>query len=534
VDKLFSFLSLDKNKNTDGNTAVDRGEPIADIALLLEGTYPYIRGGVSSWVHQIITGLPEYTFSLIFLGGESSSYGSQKYELPDNVVHLEHHYLMDLTEEFKPKRRKGNPKAFADIRGLHEQFKTGKPIADKTLTSVFNNIGREGGISKQDFLFSEQSWKVISDSYEKYCTEPSFIDYFWSVRIMHAPLFMLAEAARNMPHVRSVHSISTGYAGLLGVMIAQQRDIPYILTEHGIYTKERKIDLAQASWIYDPVADLGGALDDEVGYIRQLWIRFFELSGRLTYQKSNPIISLYEGNRQRQIDDGAEKEKTLVIPNGIELEKFREVREARGVEVPMVLGLIGRVVPIKDIKTFIRAMRAVCDELPEAEGWIAGPEDEDEEYVQECKDLVRGLGLENRVKFLGFQDIFQLLPQLGLMVLTSISEALPLVILEAYAAGLPCLATDVGSCRELIEGGSEEDKKLGKSGEVVPIADPDAVARAAVSLLTDTTRWYESQKIGLERAQRFYTHKMMFDKYRTIYSEALASFESSTVDQGNS
>ncbi len=208
-------------------TTSESGEPIADIALLLEGTYPYIRGGVSSWVHQIISGLPEYTFCLIFLGGEKSSYGSAQYELPSNVVHLEHHYLMDLSKDSKPKKTKGNKAEFADIRVLHEQFKTGKPIKDDTMMSVFSNLGKPNGIPKHDFLHSEESWGMISDSYEKYCTEPSFIDYFWSVRIMHAPLFMLAEAARKMPHVRSIHSISTGYAGLLGVMVAQQRNIPY-------------------------------------------------------------------------------------------------------------------------------------------------------------------------------------------------------------------------------------------------------------------------------------------------------------------
>ena len=301
-----------------------------------------------------------------------------------------------------------------------------------------------------------------------------------------------------------------------------------MLTEHDIYTKERKIDLAQASWIYDPQAEVGGTLNDEVGYIRQLWIRFFEVIGRLTYQESNPIISLYEGNRERQVSDGADRSRTSVIPNGIAPEKFTEIRDGRPKEIPMVLGLIGRVVPIKDIKTFIRAMRAICDEVPEAEGWIAGPEDEDESYVKECKELVQGLGLEGKVKFLGFQNIFDVLPKIGLMVLTSISEALPLVILEAYAAGLPCLATDVGSCRELIEGGSEEDKALGSAGEVVPIADPDATARAALRLLTDSERWHDAQRIGLERVEMFYTHKMMFDKYRDVYSEAIETFDATT------
>src|SRR3982751_248387 len=69
-------------------------ETVADIALLLEGTYPYIRGGVSGWVHQIISGLPEIRFAVIFIGGERTMYGTAQYAFPPNVTHAETHYLM--------------------------------------------------------------------------------------------------------------------------------------------------------------------------------------------------------------------------------------------------------------------------------------------------------------------------------------------------------------------------------------------------------------------------------------------------------
>ena len=71
------------------------------------------------------------------------------------------------------------------------------------------------------------------------------------------------------------------------------------------------------------------------------------------------------------------------------------------------------------------------------------PEDEDKAYAQECRSIVNSLGLENNVKFLGFQQIDELLPTVGLGVLSSISEALPLVLLEGFAAGVPAVATDV-------------------------------------------------------------------------------------------
>lgn len=503
-----------------------RKEPnVADIALLLEGTYPFIRGGVSSWVHQIINGMPEYRFALVFLGGDRAHYGEQLYDLPENVVHLECHYLMDAHQPDKPRPRDGNPKAFAAQRRLHDSFKANEWVPEQVLERVFRDLGEKGGITREDFLFSRESWQVIDESFRKYCTEPSFVDYFWTIRTMHAPLFTLAEIARTMPSVRMVHSISTGYAGLLGAMISERRKIPYLISEHGIYTKERKIDLSQAQWIDDPTDQVSANLSDQLGYIRRLWIRFFEVIGRLAYQKANTIVSLYTGNQARQHQDGAPVDRTCIIPNGIDPERFRAARQARPPGIPKVLGLVGRVVPIKDIKTFIRAMRSVCEQIPEAEGWIVGPEDEDPAYVSECRNLVRSLGLEGRVRFLGFQNVNEILPQLGLMVLTSISEALPLVILEANAAGLPCLATDVGACRELIEGGSEDDRALGHSGAVVPIADPQATAGEAVRLLTDSTAWTAAQTAGLKRVEQFYTLQSMFQQYRGLYQELLTNLD---------
>ena len=167
-------------------------------------------------------------------------------------------------------------------------------------------------------------------------------------------------------------------------------------------------------------------------------------------------------------------------------------------------------------------MRTVCDRIEGAEGWIIGPTAEDEAYGRECKELVASLGLENNVKFLGFKKPEEVLPQLGLMVLTSISEALPLVILEAYAAGVPVIATDVGACRELVEGLTPDDRELGIAGAVTSIASPDETADAAIRFLEDEERWHAAQTAGIARVERFYTQTMMLDAYRTIYDEATA------------
>jgi polysaccharide biosynthesis protein PelF len=515
-----------------GHPKLARGQE-ADVMLLLEGTYPYVSGGVSSWVHQIIRGMPELTFSIVFLGSNKDAYGKMRYELPKNLVHLEVHYIMETWRTDTPRSRTGNHKAFEDARQMHEFFRspTGD-IPDELFARVMSTLGTKQGIDPKDFLHSRESWHRIREDYLTYCTDPSFVDYFWTVRTMHGPLFTLAEIARNSPPAKVIHSISTGYAGLLGAMLRFVRKRPYVLTEHGIYTKERKIDLAHAEWIKDAREAFGGGLDDDVSYIRRLWIRFFEGLGRMAYTAADKIIALYEGNRKRQVADGAEDVRTAVIPNGIDLERFGALRSKRMMHAvstqgpgadapPKVMGLLGRVVPIKDIRTFVRSMRTVCTRIPEAEGWIIGPEDEDQAYARECRELATNLGLGDKVKFLGFQKPDDILPKLGLMVLTSISEALPLVVLEGYAAGLPTVATDVGCCRDLVEGATPEDKALGHSGAVVPIADPEATAAASIKLLSDPAAWKAAQTAGINRVEKFYTQKMMYDSYRKIYRDAL-------------
>ena len=61
----------------------------ADVALLLEGTYPFVSGGVSSWVQQIIKSFPDIRYAVYFVGSMKKDYGKQRYPFPDNVVHAE-------------------------------------------------------------------------------------------------------------------------------------------------------------------------------------------------------------------------------------------------------------------------------------------------------------------------------------------------------------------------------------------------------------------------------------------------------------
>ncbi len=508
-----------------------------DVMLLLEGTYPFVSGGVSSWVNQIIRGFPEIRFGAVFIGSRPQDYGKPKYELAPNVVHLECHYVHSLAARPEIRAAAADPKATRTMEALHAYFRAnrarsgapdpqagGCPVAhdNAPLVHALTQLSDSGALSQSQFLFGESAWRFIAENYRKFCTDPSFVDYFWTVRTMHAPVWALSRIADKLIPARVYHTVSTGYAGFLGALLKLRTQRPLLVSEHGIYTKERKIDLFQSDWIRDN-RNVFERDSSEVAYFRDLWIRFFSAMGRACYDQADHIVALFESNRLRQVADGAPDERTENIPNGVNVKRLAPLRDKRPEVVPPVACLVGRVVPIKDIETFVRAMRTIVNKFPKAEGWIAGPEDEDPQYAHDCKVLARGLGLEKNVKFLGFQRIDELMPKIGLVVLSSISEGLPLVILEGYAAGVPTVSTDVGSCRQLVHGFGREDVALGRSGRIVKIADPEGLARACIELLGDPQAWNEAQTAAIRRVEKYYTQEQMFESYRTIYERLLAT-----------
>lgn len=457
---------------------------------------------------------------MFFIGGQKEAYGKRHYAIPSNVVHIEEHFLETAWTSSDPRARRADADIAQALRDLHRFFHYPETPTGEEGGALLDLLA-EGRIEREDFLHGKASWEVITEGYERYCTDPSFVNYFWTLRSMQSPVFMLAEAARRMPRARMLHSISTGYAGLLGSILQRLWGCRYLLSEHGIYTKERKIDLAQASWIAEnPDEQLSTGLDAEVSYIRRLWIRFFERVGLLTYRSADPIIALYEGNRQRQVLDGADPLRTRVIPNGIALDAWAGALERRPPGIPPVVGLVGRVVPIKDVKTFIRAMRGVVSAMPEAEGWIVGPEEEDPDYASECRSLVASLGLQDKVKFLGFRRIDEILPQAR--------PDGPDFDQRGPAAGDPRGLggrSAGGEQRRRFLPRTDRGRRCrgprpGAGGEVVAIADPQATSRAILALLRNPQRWRAAQAVGQQRVERYYTEALMLGRYRGLYREA--------------
>ena len=495
-----------------------------DVCLILEGTYPYIQGGVSAWVHQIIQEMPDIIFGLFFIGTAKESYSKPIYELPENVVNFTEAFLFDpitdLEQTPNTLSRKFSEPFYRNLQDFY--FSENDSDRFHTFNAFIDYLDKhQEKVTFGNFCQDIPAWDLLVSFYEKHASEESFIDFFWSVRFMHMPLWSLLKSRQLIPPARMYHSVSTGYAGLIGSIASRKHHCPYLLSEHGIYTKERIAEISQANWIYEAEPNY---FDEEFGVsiFKQMWINLFSFFGKYTYHSADRIIALYDDNNKLQLDHGASMEKLDVIPNGIYPSQFDlafETRRKRREEAPtsLVVGFFGRIVPIKDVKTLIRAANHVILKFPETVFLLAGPTDEDKDYFNECQEMVDIFGIKDSVQFIGRQQIHEFLPRIDVLLSTSISEGLPMVILEAFACGIPVVTSDVGACRELIFGRIPEDRQAGKAGLLTKIASPEDTSESLISLITSPQIIDQMGQVARKRVERFYKQNAIIGQYYDLY-----------------
>jgi glycosyltransferase involved in cell wall biosynthesis len=482
-----------------------------DVVIFCEGTYPYVSGGVSSWIHALISGMPELTFGLVFLAPTRNFNRHLKYKLPPNVRELVELYIYDLALVETPEQ--GDVQAaWKAVEDFFAGLARGKVTHfDRLLAALCPKSG-PSLISLSELAYSRQSWNILLRTYNQHGPDVSFVDFFWTWRFIHFPLFQLLNAP--ILEARVYHTVTTGWSGFLATLARLRSGRPMVLTEHGIYTNERRIEVVTADWIHVEAFHRGERADS-LGVLKTLWINLFQSLGQLCYDWADSIYTLFEDNRRLQLEAGAPAEKIEIIPNGVMVPPVSRASK----EEPFRIGFVGRVVPIKDVKTFLLACRQVQAGEPEARVYVIGPTEEDPDYFQECLSLSQSLGLEGFVTFTGPQNVQQWYPTLDVLVLTSVSEGQPLVILEAYCYEVPCVATEVGCCSELIFGREGEDRQLGAAGFVTPVASPRETAAAILQLAHSPELRQRQGMAGRRRVERYYDQVMMLERYRRVYTD---------------
>jgi glycosyltransferase involved in cell wall biosynthesis len=353
----------------------------------------------------------------------------------------------------------------------------------------------------------------VCDLYAREMPHESFLHFFWAWRALFGGL--VATMSLPLPPARVYHTVSTGYAGLLAARASVETGRPAIITEHGVYTNERRIEILQAEWIVDTL-DKGFAIHDPRRDLRDFWTTAFESYARACYEACADVITLHGGNQSAQIMQGASPARMKIIPNGVDYQALSRLPHANP-EHPPTIALVGRVVPIKDIKTYVQAVQLLRSQFPELTALVMGPTDEQPDYYEQCKSMVAQLGLSDTLRFTGQVDVTQHFPRIHVNVLTSVSESQPLSVLEAGAAGIPTVATNVGACREMLLGRRDEHPALGAGGIVTDVASPEQTAAAIGELLRDRDRRERLGVVMQQRIKRYYDLPVVDEAYARMY-----------------
>lgn len=467
------------------------------ICLVAEGCYPYIVGGVSAWVHSLIQFFPKHEFIILAIVADRSQRGKFVYSLPENVMEVHELYLNDFDWGKRRRRRSRMRKhEYRALRGL---------ILNQQVDweALFDFFQREE-VSLNDVLMGEDFLNAVTEFYSLSYDQLVFTDFLWMLRSIYLPLFTTLQM--KIPKADVYHCVSTGYAGVLGTMAKHLHGGRLMITEHGVYTREREEELIKASWAQ--------------GVFKNIWIEQFQKMSRLAYGRADIVTSLFAHARELQIEEGCPAEKTLIVPNGIRVDEFQRLpgkpKEDQG---KINVGAVLRVAPVKDVMTLIQAFGFAKEREPALKLFVMGPWEEDEEYARECFDFVKIMGIED-VIFTGKVNVKEYYGRMDMTILTSISEGQPLTILESFAAHKPVIATDVGDCRDLILGGGDD---FGEAGIVTHIMNVEEISWAILRLAHNEQMRLEMGENGYRRV----SFKYRIEGLRTTYSNIYHDFAKS-------
>ena len=465
---------------------------VMKICFFAEGSYPYVVGGVSAWIDMMIRKMPQHEFIVQTITVSREDAGKFKYELPGNLTAIHESFLLDN-----------------DIVPANQPKFEMTPSEKDTFRSFVNNenVDWEGifkffitrDVSVNDFVMGKDFLDIITEFCDGHYTRVVFSDFLWTYRSMMTPLCILLKT--RLPQADVYHSVSTGYAGILAAMAKYQHKKPFLLSEHGIYTREREEDIIRSEWTQ--------------GVYKDIWIRHFYKLSECAYDRADAVTSLFGDARDLQVEIGCPLEKTLIIANGIDIEHLSTATGKDPGDTNINLGIVARVTPIKDIKTLITAFSYAKEKVPKLKLYIMGPCDEDVDYYEECVELIESLGVQD-VEFTGRVNVREYIGKMDFSILTSISEGQPLSVLEFMAAGKPCIATKVGSCEEIILGKGEDPEPC---GIITPVINVTKIAEAIVTLATDPGLRKKMGEVGLKRVKELYDDKIFLEQFGILYRE---------------
>jgi glycosyltransferase involved in cell wall biosynthesis len=517
------------------------------VLLVTEGTYPCYPGGVSNWCDLLVRGTPEVDFTLLSLTG--SLHPELTFSLPSNVrachriplwgtrdalearddlsfrdIHerkartndsaIAKHFLPAFagflhsiinTHPSAGSASSGGPRlARSDQRaprGLDGMLR-GSDIKALRNPNILSHLLRmHGFFLEHDFdtcLRSRLVWECFVETSQHGFPAAAKESGYPGARLRLADLTdamgllqrWLIPISVPLPKADVMHATGGGLSALTAAVAAQQHGAGFLLTEHGLYLRERY--LAEAEF-------------PSPFFVKLFSLRFIQAVTELAYAMADQISPGSNHNQRWELKSGASPARLRTIYNGVDPATVQPAPKPDS--TPRVVW-VGRITPIKDLFTLLRAAAIVCRARPEVEFCLYGTAAAGEKgYERACLALRAELGLESSVRFPGHAPTVEGAFNTGdIVVLSSISEGFPYAVVEAMLCARPVVATAVGGVPEAVEG----------CGLTVEPRNPEQMAAALLELLADPDRAKALGIAGRERAARDFN----LEQCKVAYLEA--------------
>jgi glycosyltransferase involved in cell wall biosynthesis len=465
-------------------------------------------GGVSIWCEQLIRGIPDYRWEVVALTVDGTE--QPVFAAPSNLdkVHsiplwggryagrprlggtrpgdafLES-YAVFLRALITPLDTNGSDQAAVSrslfllgLRGLYEYSAAGGDLSAALL-------------SNEAVTMTLEAWRELRvEQTQSAPTVADAIQAGWLIEHMLRPL--------AAPVVRAdiVHCSMNGLSTLPAMAAKWAYGTPLVMSEHGIYLRERYISY----------------LDENASHaVRVLALSFFRALAGAAYLITDVLAPHSAYNRRWQLHNGADPERMWTMYNGVEPADFPAATSEP--DVPTI-SFMGRIDPLKDLHTLIRAFAEVRRQIPNARLRIFGGTPAiNKIYHDSCVRLIDELGLTGAAVLEGrVGNAVDAYHAGSIVALTSISEGFPYTVVEAMACGRPTVCTNVGGVAEAV----------GDTGIVVAPRDHTAVAEACVRLLRDDELRHRLGAAARARVLEHFTLSQSLQMYRNVY-EGLAT-----------
>jgi glycosyltransferase involved in cell wall biosynthesis len=469
-----------------------KAPPRTRVLLTTEGTYPYAMGGVTSWCDLLVRHLTELAWQVLPI---IAAHGRPPlYELPEHASALP---PIELWSEEVPH---GGPLGPAERRagvGLPALLVRGLIAWDGDAGALLEALlwARRHPAGVRRAFRSRRAWRQFRAALAEVLAErapsagtPPRVDLVEGALLYQTLYWVARTAAVRTPETDVLLVTTAGWAAIPALVHKALHGTPMVLTEHGVYVRE---------------AYLAGARSATSPGARFIATRLARGLARVAYATADVVSPVTAANARWEEGLGVDPRKIHVVHNGLAAPE--EITPPPGTRTVVS---VGRIDPLKDVHTMLRAAAEVLRHVPDATFLHYGPVTAGEEsYGRSCQSLHAQLGLGDSFRFMGHTTrAAAVVRDADVVLMSSISEALPMSILEAMGAGRPVVSTGVGGVRDDVKG----------CGVVAPPGDAHALAMGVVTLLRRPELASVLGRRGHRRLGRVYNDAACVSGYRDL------------------